>query len=82
MGLRLLGLLEKSQPINDTGFISPPQGHDASSDQHGPGNARAPVFLAQQMPAQQSRKQHGHFALDAAPMRIAFNRIPDLDTER
>ena len=23
-----------------------------------------------------------HHALDAAPMRIAFNRIPDLDTER
>jgi DNA polymerase-4 len=23
-----------------------------------------------------------HHALDAAPMRIAFNRIPDLETER
>ena len=23
-----------------------------------------------------------HEALDTAPMRIAFNRIPDLDTER
>ena len=90
VGVQLCGLVPAAQHTPDL-FDSPGVEHGAAPGRTGQNHAvqrdRSRLMAAMDI----LNRKHGknavyfasaHEALDTAPMRIAFNRIPDLDTER
>lgn len=90
VGVQLCGLVPASQHTPDL-FDTPGEAFDFGPA-HTVQNHAAPRDRSRLMSAMDVlNRKHGknavyfasaHHALDAAPMRIAFNRIPDLETER